>query len=68
MVLVADKLPKHEPVGIPAEICPIHLGALSDNIYIFCREWMLDAMSLKQNRCQQKSDRKVLNHPILMIR
>ena len=52
MVLVDDELPKHEPVGIPAEIRPIHLGALSDNIYIFCRDWMLDTMSLKQYRCQ----------------
>ena len=32
MVLVDDELPKHEPVGIPAEILPIHIDTRSSDI------------------------------------
>jgi hypothetical protein len=32
MVLVGDELPKQEPVGIPAEIFPIHIVTRSSDI------------------------------------
>jgi hypothetical protein len=98
MVLVADELPKHEPVGIPAKIRPIHLVTRSRDIrrekrpfarkrfesaeetdvqeehgqepippteivnpshrLAPCGVCLLDAISLKQHRCQQEANRK----------